>query len=214
MDSIVCIDWAVIICHYWNVKLNAHNHAHFLAGEDSKCKYVCRWFQFNRIFTLFCFVLLLLFNRSAIKALRPGGYLVYSTCTLSKAENNDVISHILDSCNNVLPVDLHTLVTSVSKEFRFAANVQQHELLVLPERGKAWGPMYISKLKKLWFMKCLCSSCESKWQGFVWLHLYKSNERFVIDIPLTISILINLCIFFLNYLKYLKKMHNSCRDFC
>ncbi|XP_070606268.1 tRNA (cytosine(34)-C(5))-methyltransferase, mitochondrial isoform X1 [Erythrolamprus reginae] len=87
--------------------------------------------------------------RSAIKALRPGGYLVYSTCTLSKAENNDVINHILDSCSNVLPVDLHTLVTSVSKEFHFAANVQQHELLVLPERGKAWGPMYISKLKKV-----------------------------------------------------------------
>ncbi|KAG8136675.1 hypothetical protein E2320_005240 [Naja naja] len=87
--------------------------------------------------------------RSAIKALRPGGYLVYSTCTLSKAENNDVINHILDSCSNVLPVDLHTLLTSVSKEFSFAANVQQHELLVLPERGKAWGPMYISKLKKI-----------------------------------------------------------------
>ncbi|XP_025019680.1 tRNA (cytosine(34)-C(5))-methyltransferase, mitochondrial isoform X2 [Python bivittatus] len=87
--------------------------------------------------------------RSAIKALRPGGCLVYSTCTLSKAENNDVINHILDSCSNVLPVDLHTLVTSVSKEFTFAANVQQHELLVLPERGKAWGPMYISKLKKV-----------------------------------------------------------------
>uniref|UniRef100_A0A8C5WRK1 NOP2/Sun RNA methyltransferase 3 n=1 Tax=Laticauda laticaudata TaxID=8630 RepID=A0A8C5WRK1_LATLA len=109
------------------------------AGESNLIKYI-------HSFLLF---LLLLFNRSAIKALRPGGYLVYSTCTLSKAENNDVINHILDSCSNVLPVNLQTLLTSVSKEFSFASNVQQHELLVLPERGKAWGPMYISKLKKI-----------------------------------------------------------------
>ncbi|XP_062983777.1 tRNA (cytosine(34)-C(5))-methyltransferase, mitochondrial [Elgaria multicarinata webbii] len=87
--------------------------------------------------------------RSAIKALRPGGSLVYSTCTLSKAENSDVVTHILDSCNNVLPMDLHTLASSASHEFTFASGVQQHELLVLPERGKAWGPMYISKLKKI-----------------------------------------------------------------
>ncbi|XP_003219183.1 tRNA (cytosine(34)-C(5))-methyltransferase, mitochondrial [Anolis carolinensis] len=87
--------------------------------------------------------------RSAVKALRPGGYLVYSTCTLSKAENSDVITHILNSCSNVLPVDLGPLASSVSQEFTFAPGVQSHELLVLPQNGKAWGPMYISKLKKI-----------------------------------------------------------------
>ncbi|XP_042298838.1 tRNA (cytosine(34)-C(5))-methyltransferase, mitochondrial-like [Sceloporus undulatus] len=87
--------------------------------------------------------------RSAIKALRPGGYLVYSTCTLSKAENSDVITYILNSCSNVQPVDMGPLASSASQEFTFASGVQPHELLVLPERGKAWGPMYISKLKKI-----------------------------------------------------------------
>ncbi|XP_061473413.1 tRNA (cytosine(34)-C(5))-methyltransferase, mitochondrial-like [Rhineura floridana] len=87
--------------------------------------------------------------RSAIKALRPGGSLVYSTCTLSKAENSDVITYILNSYNNVHPVDMSALASSASQEFTLAAGVQQHELLVLPERGKAWGPMYISKLKKV-----------------------------------------------------------------
>nr|XP_060622908.1 tRNA (cytosine(34)-C(5))-methyltransferase, mitochondrial [Anolis sagrei ordinatus] len=87
--------------------------------------------------------------RSAVKALRPGGYLVYSTCTLSKAENSDVITHILNSCSNVLPVDMGPLASSVSQEFTFAPCVQPHELIVLPQRGKAWGPMYISKLKKI-----------------------------------------------------------------
>ncbi|XP_044298359.1 tRNA (cytosine(34)-C(5))-methyltransferase, mitochondrial isoform X2 [Varanus komodoensis] len=87
--------------------------------------------------------------RSAIKVLRPGGSLVYSTCTLSKAENSDVITNILDSCSNVQPMDMQALASSASQEFALASGVQQHELLVLPEKGKAWGPMYISKLKKI-----------------------------------------------------------------
>uniref|UniRef100_A0A8C5SZD3 NOP2/Sun RNA methyltransferase 3 n=1 Tax=Malurus cyaneus samueli TaxID=2593467 RepID=A0A8C5SZD3_9PASS len=87
--------------------------------------------------------------RSAIKALRPGGSLVYSTCTLSRAENSDVISLILDSCRNVIPVDISEMAKGVSQEFTFFSGTRQHELLVLPEKGRAWGPMYIAKLKKI-----------------------------------------------------------------
>ncbi|KAJ7425632.1 hypothetical protein WISP_22728 [Willisornis vidua] len=87
--------------------------------------------------------------RSAIKALRPGGSLVYSTCTLSKAENSDVINLTLDSCSNVVPVDISAMAKAVSQEFTFLGGLQQHELLVLPERGRAWGPMYVAKLKKI-----------------------------------------------------------------
>ncbi|NXJ05944.1 NSUN3 protein, partial [Odontophorus gujanensis] len=87
--------------------------------------------------------------RSAIKALRPGGSLVYSTCTLSKAENSDVINLILNSCTNVMPVDLSEIAKALSQEFAFHSDMQQHELLVLPEKGRAWGPMYVAKLKKV-----------------------------------------------------------------
>ncbi|KAM4681849.1 tRNA (cytosine(34)-C(5))-methyltransferase, mitochondrial [Amazona ochrocephala] len=87
--------------------------------------------------------------RSAIKALRPGGSLVYSTCTLSKAENSDVINLILNSCSNVMPVDISEMAKAVSHEFSFLSGTQQHELLVLPEKGRAWGPMYVAKLKKM-----------------------------------------------------------------
>ncbi|XP_050761023.1 tRNA (cytosine(34)-C(5))-methyltransferase, mitochondrial isoform X2 [Gymnogyps californianus] len=87
--------------------------------------------------------------RSAIKALRPGGSLVYSTCTLSKAENSDVINLILNSCSNVMPVDISEMAKAVSQEFTFLSGTQQHELLVLPEKGRAWGPMYVAKLKKM-----------------------------------------------------------------
>ncbi|NWH80322.1 NSUN3 protein, partial [Piaya cayana] len=87
--------------------------------------------------------------RSAIKALRPGGSLVYSTCTLSKSENSDVIDLILNSCSNVMPVDISEMAKAVSQEFTFFSGTQQHELLVVPEKGRAWGPMYVAKLKKI-----------------------------------------------------------------
>ncbi|NWQ97093.1 NSUN3 protein, partial [Burhinus bistriatus] len=87
--------------------------------------------------------------RSAIKALRPGGSLVYSTCTLSKAENSDVINLILNSCSSVVPVDISEIAKAVSQEFTFLNGTQQHELLVLPGKGRAWGPMYVAKLQKM-----------------------------------------------------------------
>uniref|UniRef100_G3UAE5 NOP2/Sun RNA methyltransferase 3 n=1 Tax=Loxodonta africana TaxID=9785 RepID=G3UAE5_LOXAF len=86
--------------------------------------------------------------RSAIKALRPGGLLVYSTCTLSKAENQDVISEILNSCSNIVPVDIKGMARTCSPDFTFAPTGQECGLLVIPDKGKAWGPMYVAKLQK------------------------------------------------------------------
>ncbi|XP_072477773.1 tRNA (cytosine(34)-C(5))-methyltransferase, mitochondrial isoform X3 [Notamacropus eugenii] len=88
------------------------------------------------------------FRRSAIKALRPGGSLVYSTCTLSKAENIDVINQILNSHSNIIPVDMKEIASAWSHEFTFAPSGQEYGLLVLPDKGKAWGPMFVAKLKK------------------------------------------------------------------
>uniref|UniRef100_A0A8C2UZB6 NOP2/Sun RNA methyltransferase 3 n=1 Tax=Chinchilla lanigera TaxID=34839 RepID=A0A8C2UZB6_CHILA len=87
--------------------------------------------------------------RSAIKALRPGGLLVYSTCTLSKAENQDVVSDAVNSYSNIVPVDLRGIAKHCSQDFTFAPTGQDYGLLVIPEKGKAWGPMYVAKLKKL-----------------------------------------------------------------
>ncbi|NP_001414243.1 NOP2/Sun RNA methyltransferase 3 [Rattus norvegicus] len=95
--------------------------------------------------------------RSAIKALRPGGLLIYSTCTLSKAENQDVISEILTSDSNIVPMDISGIARTFSQDFTFAPTDQKCSLLVIPEKGKAWGPMYIAKLKK--------GMSTRKWQG-------------------------------------------------
>ncbi|XP_048202422.1 tRNA (cytosine(34)-C(5))-methyltransferase, mitochondrial isoform X2 [Perognathus longimembris pacificus] len=86
--------------------------------------------------------------RSAIRTLRPGGILVYSTCTLSKAENQDVISEILNSNHNIVPVDIREIVRTYSKHFTFAPIDHEYGFMVIPDRGKAWGPMYVAKLKK------------------------------------------------------------------
>ncbi|KAM5180788.1 tRNA (cytosine(34)-C(5))-methyltransferase, mitochondrial [Mantella aurantiaca] len=85
--------------------------------------------------------------RSAINALKPGGTLVYSTCTLSRAENSNVISDILNSRSDVTPVDLSHLIRTLSHEFRFAEQVP-YGLLVIPDKRKSWGPMFVSKLIK------------------------------------------------------------------
>ncbi|XP_078088127.1 tRNA (cytosine(34)-C(5))-methyltransferase, mitochondrial [Mustelus asterias] len=86
--------------------------------------------------------------RSALEALRPGGTVVYSTCTLSQAENDDVVASVLNSYDNIQAVDLTGLARSLADYFTFAEGVQ-HGQLVVPERGKPWGPMYSSKLWKL-----------------------------------------------------------------
>ncbi|XP_072441175.1 tRNA (cytosine(34)-C(5))-methyltransferase, mitochondrial isoform X1 [Chiloscyllium punctatum] len=86
--------------------------------------------------------------RSALEALRPGGTVVYSTCTLSRAENDDVVASVLNSYDNVQAVDLTGLASSLAHNFTFAEGVQ-YGLLIVPEKGRFWGPMYVSKLHKL-----------------------------------------------------------------
>ncbi len=46
---------------------------------------------------------------SAYKALKPGGTLVYSTCTLSREENQDVCQHLLDTFPEMQTIPLNDL---------------------------------------------------------------------------------------------------------
>ncbi|KAG7467145.1 hypothetical protein MATL_G00150260 [Megalops atlanticus] len=84
---------------------------------------------------------------SALAAIRPGGTVVYSTCTLSRAENSAVVERILTSCPNTELQDLGGLARSLSHHFTFDPN-SKFGILIVPEKGRTWGPMFVAKLKK------------------------------------------------------------------
>lgn len=101
--------------------------------------------------------------------MRPGGVVVYSTCTLSSAENYSVIEMLLKDCPEAEPEDLlEELAVSTSKYFTFftpgghtlrnlshlqknnilSSNRNRLGILVVPEPGKTWGPMFLSRIKR------------------------------------------------------------------
>lgn len=94
--------------------------------------------------------------------------MVYCTCTLSSAENYSVVEMVLKDCPEAEPEDLlEELAVSTAKYFTFfnpgghtlhnLSHLQQNivspnrsrlGILVVPEPGKAWGPMFLSRIKK------------------------------------------------------------------
>ncbi|XP_076839151.1 tRNA (cytosine(34)-C(5))-methyltransferase, mitochondrial [Brachyhypopomus gauderio] len=87
---------------------------------------------------------------SALEAVRPGGMVVYSTCTLSRAENQSVVEAVLTSCPGVELLDLEEeLIGSLSQHFTFARLQPPLGHLVIPEQGRTWGPMFVCRLRRL-----------------------------------------------------------------
>ncbi|XP_072237416.1 tRNA (cytosine(34)-C(5))-methyltransferase, mitochondrial [Leuresthes tenuis] len=105
--------------------------------------------------------------RAALSAVRPGGVVVYSTCTLSSFENHAVVETVLNDFPEAEPEDLwEEIAIPLSKYFEFSphpgyeqlhheASMQpgatyHHRLgiLVVPRPGKTWGPMFFSRLRR------------------------------------------------------------------
>lgn len=109
--------------------------------------------------------------RSAISAVRPGGVVVYSTCTLSSLENSAVVETVLNDFPDAEVENLwEEIALPLSKYFAFislpghagidpqpflcpqnvSASCSHHGLgiLVVPQPGKAWGPMFLSRIRK------------------------------------------------------------------
>ncbi|XP_047659639.1 tRNA (cytosine(34)-C(5))-methyltransferase, mitochondrial isoform X1 [Tachysurus fulvidraco] len=86
---------------------------------------------------------------SALAAVRPGGLVVYSTCTFSRAENQSVVEAVLSTSQGVELVGLEEeLIVSLSGHFKFAHLRSPLGYLVVPEKGRTWGPMYVCRLRR------------------------------------------------------------------
>lgn len=106
--------------------------------------------------------------RNALSVVRPGGLVVYSTCTLSRAENHDVVETVLRACPEAEPEDLwEEIAVPFSQQFVFAPSsytngdpshnrpkpMKKHAdhrlgILVVPQPGKTWGPMFLSRIRR------------------------------------------------------------------
>ncbi|XP_078591908.1 tRNA (cytosine(34)-C(5))-methyltransferase, mitochondrial-like [Branchiostoma floridae x Branchiostoma japonicum] len=90
--------------------------------------------------------------RSALHAVRPGGSVVYATCTLSQKENDDVVESVFEQFSKnksrIDVINLSNLTENFWRIFRFDSSTRFGQL-VLPHLDANWGPMYFAKLKKV-----------------------------------------------------------------
>ncbi|XP_066097650.1 tRNA (cytosine(34)-C(5))-methyltransferase, mitochondrial isoform X2 [Saccopteryx bilineata] len=71
-----------------------------------------------------------------------------AACRISHRRKLPVLQ--IELLSNMVPVDMTDMARTCSRDFTFAPTGQEGGLLVIPEKGKAWGPMYVAKLKKSW----------------------------------------------------------------
>ena len=93
---------------------------------------------------------------SAIKCLKPGGEVVYSTCTLSPMQNDSVIALALkkiweDTKIDVAIIDLSKSILPFKSFLNFSNNSRaiKYGQQILPKIGQNFGPMYFAKIKRL-----------------------------------------------------------------
>ena len=79
---------------------------------------------------------------SAVDALKPGGQMIYSTCALSKMENDDVVRKILKKRKGKVRV------LEMKPEIP-GTDQTEFGLQMLPDRCAGRGPIFCAKLEKL-----------------------------------------------------------------
>ena len=92
---------------------------------------------------------------SALQAVRPGGFVVYSTCTLSPLQNDGVVHLALSKIWQETTIECAVIDTSYAVQplsfmYRFGRNMGlRYGQVVLPSLLNNFGPMYFSKIRRL-----------------------------------------------------------------
>lgn len=92
---------------------------------------------------------------AGLKTLKPGGKLVYSTCSLAPLENDDVVSNALSRAASTMKRSCIQVIKPGEPEYGmddatlalFGAEPTTHGVLVLPD-NVGTGPMYVAVLTK------------------------------------------------------------------
>ncbi|XP_050393189.1 5-methylcytosine rRNA methyltransferase NSUN4 [Patella vulgata] len=90
---------------------------------------------------------------AGIKSCKPGGSIVYSTCTLSPPQNDGVIQAAIEEIWNETQIDIviqdiSCIAHKFKDTFRFYKGCRYGQL-VLPSLIANFGPMYFSKIRRL-----------------------------------------------------------------
>ncbi|KAG0718240.1 5-methylcytosine rRNA methyltransferase NSUN4 [Chionoecetes opilio] len=92
---------------------------------------------------------------SALHMVRPGGSVVYSTCTLSPLQNDGVVQMALsriwqETTIDCCVVDLTPAMRPLSFLYRLGSNLGlRYGQILLPSLLANFGPMYVAKIKRL-----------------------------------------------------------------
>lgn len=92
-------------------------------------------------------------HRSALQAVRVGGEVMYSTCTLSQLQNQCVVEQAMSLAKEELGisaevVDLQPFTALFQDTFYFAPDMNVG-VMVLPHLTANFGPIYFCKLRRL-----------------------------------------------------------------
>lgn len=87
---------------------------------------------------------------SAWMALKSGGRLVYSTCTISDLENDGVIAKLIKRQSEGVSVigDLQEGVLEFAENNTLDIEKTEHGFIVLPDRSQGAGPIFFALLEK------------------------------------------------------------------